>query len=297
LSSLALVPWRTVIIVPPAVDATVLARAALRRCDVALEVQRRAPGTAASAQSGTMEDVSEDEGQTLGPGRAVKPLTPRRRRRSGPSGTDTARQTGPADEHGSTVPAGADTPGVPGTEAAESDAAPPVPRRGSRPVRDMALSLSVLVIPIMVMVWLFNYLGSTSDSGTADPEPVFEQARTVGLQVMEPVGLDEDWRPTTVVLRRVDGAYTMRVGYVTSQDGLIQLIQSETRFEKLLADELGEGVRPEGTVEINGVQWEWYPGRQGARALVMTQPDRDLTVIVLGRATDEELQELAASLR
>jgi len=161
----------------------------------------------------------------------------------------------------------------------------------------MALSLSVLVIPIMVMVWLFNYLGSTSDSGTADPEPVFEQARTVGLQVMEPVGLDEDWRPTTVVLRRVDGAYTMRVGYVTSQDGLIQLIQSETRFEKLLADELGEGVRPEGTVEINGVQWEWYPGRQGARALVMTQPDRDLTVIVLGRATDEELQELAASLR
>ncbi|HEX6077084.1 MAG TPA: DUF4245 domain-containing protein [Micromonosporaceae bacterium] len=168
------------------------------------------------------------------------------------------------------------------------------PRASDRRPRDLVLSLAVLLVPILLVVLLFQYLGADDEVTVVDPGPAFSQARDAGLDVVRPGDLPAGWRPVSAVLREDAGAVTLRVGYVTSGGGFLQLVESDRDAEPLLRRELGDG-RPGGTEPIGGVPWQAYPGRDGERALVWLEPER--TVLVLGRAPASEMRTLAASLR
>jgi hypothetical protein len=73
------------------------------------------------------------------------------------------------------------------------------------------------------------------------------------------------------------------------------LVESNVPVGALVTAELGSGVRDEGSARLDGQEWRRYVASGGDRALVLSQPDR--TVIVMGRAADAELSQLAASLR
>ncbi|MGH2598404.1 MAG: DUF4245 domain-containing protein [Dehalococcoidia bacterium] len=185
---------------------------------------------------------------------------------------------------------------TPPSASPEPASAPrPEKSEGPRRPRDLALSLAVLLVPIGLIVALFQFLGGDQEIVTVDPQPAIAQARDAGLSVAAPRGLSDDWKTTSAVIRTFGVATTLRIGYVTPTGGFAQVIQSNADPESLLRRELGGGKRPTGVERIGGAQWQAHPGRGQERALVLTEPER--TILVLGKASAKELRALAASLR
>lgn len=158
----------------------------------------------------------------------------------------------------------------------------------------MALSLIVLLIPILLVVTLFRLRGG-EDVVVVDPAPAISQARAAkAFPVEAPTGLPEQWRPVSAAFQRPDGAAVLRLGYVTPSGGGVQLVESNEDVEILLTRELGAEIRPSGTEQVSGREWQLYQARGGELALVLTKSDR--TVILVGQADRAELRRLAESL-
>ena len=158
----------------------------------------------------------------------------------------------------------------------------------------MALSLIVLLIPILFVVTLFRLRGG-EDVVVVDPAPAISQARAANAFPVEaPTGLPEQWRPVSAAFQRPDGAAVLRLGYLTPSGGGVQLIESNEDVELLLRRELGAEIRPLGAEAVSGRDWQSFQARGGELALVLTDPDR--TVILVGQADRAELRRLAESL-
>jgi len=163
--------------------------------------------------------------------------------------------------------------------------------RPSRRPRDMALSLVVLLVPVVLVVGLYRLLGGDTPPAV-DAGPVVAQARAgAGFPVLVPT---VDWRVASATYREEGGGATLRIGYVTPSRGGAQLIESSMPADALLARELGERPQLTGTVPVAGQDWQRYSAREGETALVRTESNR--TIIVIGRAPDAELVTLASSL-
>lgn len=177
-----------------------------------------------------------------------------------------------------------------------SDAPTTTTVKHSRTGRDMALSLLVLMIPVVAIVAMVRLRGG-DDVVAIDPSPTIAQAREANLfPVAAPQGLSADWSPIRSTFVRSGGVGTLRVGYVTPSGAGVQLVESNEDPATLLVRELGDQVRPAGVVTVNGAAWTSSSGVRGEqRALVDTTAKR--TVIVVGPATVGELTELASALR
>jgi hypothetical protein len=159
----------------------------------------------------------------------------------------------------------------------------------------MTLSLIVLLIPVALIVGVFRLRGG-EDVVVVDPAPAISQARAANLFALaEPQALGSDWRSISATFQQSDGVGTLRVGYLTPSGGGVQLIESNEEAGSLLARELGDQVRTQGQVTVNGKAWQSSVVRGGERALVDTSAER--TVIVIGRADLPELTVLVQSLR
>jgi hypothetical protein len=166
-------------------------------------------------------------------------------------------------------------------------------RPARRTARDLVISIVVLLVPIAFIVAMFRLQGG-EDPVVMDPSPAMAQAEAAGaFPVSRPAGLAEGWRPVSAVYRGEDAGAILRIGYLTPSGAGVQLIESNQPAEGLLRRELGDSVRPTGTVDISGRPWQSYEAR-GERALVLTGPDR--TVIVIGHGGPDEMRALATSL-
>jgi hypothetical protein len=127
-----------------------------------------------------------------------------------------------------------------------------------------------------------------------DPSTAIGQAQAAGaFPVAAPKGLDAGWKPVSAQFR-TEGSAALRVGYLTPSGGQLQLIESNEDAGALAARELGDGSRLSGSVQVGGEQWQTYQVRSDETALVLSQPAR--TVIIIGRAKDDELTALATAL-
>ncbi len=158
----------------------------------------------------------------------------------------------------------------------------------------MAISLGVLLIPIVAVVLVVQWL--SGGPAAVDPSSAYESARAVDrFPVLQPQGLPTGW---TVTRADVDhgngGTATLRIGYVSPSGGSARIVESDVPVTSLLPDELG-GVRPPvGDRTVGGRDWQIYSGRGKERALVWQQPK--VTILVIGQMPDSELNALAASL-
>lgn len=159
----------------------------------------------------------------------------------------------------------------------------------------MAISLLVLLVPVFLVVGLYQWLYGTNTPAPVDQTPAVTSARSAGFEVAEPAGLSDQWVPVSAVFRDIDGGITVRLGYVTPEGQGVQLVQSTVPAGRLLPAELTEQARPEGVVEVDRRVWQRYASRPGERVLVLLEPDR--TTLVVGPTSVAELRELAASLR
>ncbi|MEV1158935.1 DUF4245 domain-containing protein [Micromonospora chokoriensis] len=192
-----------------------------------------------------------------------------------------------------------DAPTGPGGEPAATDPTPP-PRmtsgKSERSPKDMAISLLVLLVPIALLLAFYRgFLGGDQPT-TVDPAPAIEQARSANVfPVSQPEGLGSDWSTVSARYQTVEGGANLRLGYLTPEGRGVQLLQSNVPAERLLPAELTDQAQPQGPTELAGRNWQRYTARDNQQALVLLEPNR--TVIVVGDARDNELRELAGSLR
>jgi hypothetical protein len=157
----------------------------------------------------------------------------------------------------------------------------------------MAMSMLVLLVPIIVLLGVYRFLGGESPT-VVDPSPAYADARAArAFPVAEP-SAPAGWKPVSSVFRRGDAGAVLRIGFSSPTGGTAQLVESNVPTGALVAAELGAGARDQGTASLDGQEWRRYTASRGDRALVLGQPDR--TIIVMGGASEAELKQLAASL-
>jgi len=159
----------------------------------------------------------------------------------------------------------------------------------------MALSLIVLLVPVVIVVAIFRF-GGGEQTVVVDPSTAIARARaSAAFGVLAPTDLPAGWQTVSASYRRVSEGAVLRIGFVTSSGGALQLIETDERVESVIDRELGDRRRPLGPVTLAGRSWESYEARAGERALVLADDDR--TVVVIGRAEAAEVDALASSLR
>ncbi|MGR6317240.1 DUF4245 family protein [Micromonospora soli] len=167
--------------------------------------------------------------------------------------------------------------------------------RSERSPRDMALSLLVLLVPIVLLLAFYRGFLGGDEPARVDPGPAVEQAQAAGaFPVSRPAGLASGWRTVSARYQAEPGGATLRIGYLTPEGRGAQLVESNVPADKLLPAEL-KGGQPQGPAELPGGSWQRYSARNNERALVLMQPNR--TVIVVGDARENELRQLATALR
>jgi hypothetical protein len=170
----------------------------------------------------------------------------------------------------------------------------PTRRRARQSVRDMILSLTVILV-IVALVFAFQARGGERVR-VIDPSGTYAGARTAAHYPVRIPRLPDGWRPTSASNQiSEEGRLTMRVGFLTPRDQYAQLVESDQPRAVVLGRELSEGVRPTGSVTVGGVPWDRLPARKpGDRAIARTTSG--VTYLVYGSAGLDELRVLAASL-
>ncbi|GAA3385818.1 DUF4245 domain-containing protein [Cryptosporangium minutisporangium] len=177
---------------------------------------------------------------------------------------------------------------------AGSSVPPPKATRADATVRNLAIALGILVIPLVTLVALCQ--PKASDSPTVDPSRVYETAREQkAFRVREPQGLS-DWRPTAAAYNpAAGGRFTIRVSYSTPDDRYVQLVQSNAAADTLITGIIDRGA-PAGVEQIEGESWTRYTAREGKEnALVLIEPD--VTVVVVGDASLDTARTMIRSLQ
>jgi len=173
-------------------------------------------------------------------------------------------------------------------------AAPAQTSRSSRTPRDMALSLLVLLVPVILGVLVYRVLFDGDEPVVVDPTSAIAEARAVGaFPVAEPTGLDSGWRTVSARFERGTDGAVLRLGYLTPDGDGVQLVQGNVPADRLVPQELTGKARPDGQLDIAGTTWQRYLARPGERALVLLEPAR--TVIVVGAAPMSDLRTLAGA--
>ena len=126
---------------------------------------------------------------------------------------------------------------------------------------------------------------------------MYEEAREDGaFPVLVPSGLPSGWKSVSADYQPHSGGATMRVGWRSPDGGALQLIESDIVPGVLIPRELGTDARANGSVvEAGGRQWQVYDAREGEVAYVYGEAER--TVIVTGKASEEEFREFVGALQ
>lgn len=180
--------------------------------------------------------------------------------------------------------------------------------RKSRTMRDMLLSLGVVMVPILLITWLYTNNLSDYPVQPVDPTPMIAQARAEApYPVYAPVNLptgeggwvvtQASWVPKGASSRSGDGA--------SSTDEWLWggLDQSKTYYAVNESDDdpgrvirrLSRDGSPDGTSTVEGKQWERWISPDG-RTRVLALRENGYILAVTADAPYEGLEAMASSL-
>lgn len=160
----------------------------------------------------------------------------------------------------------------------------------------MVLSLLVvlgIVVGLMLLV-------PRTNSITQPPVDVAAGARAAATQVefvpSVPQGLPAGWRATSVrTTRSTASVMTWHAGYMTSDDQYAALEQGQRVPAEWIRSQTNRG-REEGTIEVAGEPWRKFVRLDKVQHSLVHERG-DVTTIVTGTASFEDLALLAASLQ
>lgn len=168
--------------------------------------------------------------------------------------------------------------------------------RLSRTPWDMTKAVLVLLVPVAIMFGVYVFFLGGNNVIKIDPSGTYAEAKVAAqFSVLQPVGLSSGWKPVSSSYDNGHPA-TLRVGYVAPDGGGIQLVESNQPADTFITSELGNVADSAKSVQAGGHTWGVINAtRNSNRALVDTESGR--TVIIVGQASQTELQQFAASLR
>jgi uncharacterized protein DUF4245 len=158
-------------------------------------------------------------------------------------------------------------------------------------------ALIPLLIVVGVAVLLLWPRGVTPD-GVHVVElsgPVAAANQQAGFTVLVPRGLASGWRPTSTELIPQSGVSkaSFRIGFVTPDGKYAEVLQSNDAADAVAAQ---YGPLTEvGPVPVNGTDWDGFARPNGRQLIRHTVGG--VTLIVTGSASQQELIQLAGSLR
>ncbi len=157
----------------------------------------------------------------------------------------------------------------------------------------MILSLAVLLVPIGAIFLFWAVFAGGNQPTIIDPAPAYSEATHAGLDVREPQGLSEDWKPVSSNAGDESGAMTLRVGFQTPDGAGIQLVETAATPEDVVRSELNNDAKFFKETDLGNGQWRHY-GTPGGNALIYSEDG--LTILVHGKAESAELTEFAKTL-
>jgi hypothetical protein len=169
----------------------------------------------------------------------------------------------------------------------------------------MALSLGVLLIPVVLIAWFFT--SNPPDDApvpTVDWQPVLAQARAKApYPVLAPPATPAGWRATKASwtpIGRPDAngnaavRNTWELGFLTGDTIFVALEQGDARLPDLISDATRDGT-VDGTSTIAGATWERRISEDGrTRSLVQQSPK--VATVVSGDTGYETLDAYVATL-
>src|SRR3954452_11475152 len=199
----------------------------------------------------------------------------------------------------SSLPPGNEEAAVPGGDAG-SPPSPAMQRAGRLSYANMLRSLLPLVLICLAIVG-WNAFRQAPDEGVRQVDPsttVALAAARAGYPILAPAGLGKDYRPTSARTDAGNAAegdpVTLEIGYLTPSEKFAGFVESDDAKAAPLRAVL-DGARDQGTEQVGGQTWTRSTTQRGETAL--SRVVGQVTVVVTGSATDEELRPVAASVR
>jgi Protein of unknown function (DUF4245) len=179
-------------------------------------------------------------------------------------------------------------------------------RRLRTTVRDMILSMTLIVLPILAVFWL---MPSTSSStpvsvvSASEYQAMLSAARTdLPFTALSPTGLSAGWQLTSDEYEPAgESAADWHLGYLTPSGKYAVLEQTTESIGEFLDGESSDATQS-GTVQVAGSSWQEYTGTSPvALGTLLFREDTTKAgtslEVVAGSAPMSELRTLASSLR
>jgi hypothetical protein len=169
-------------------------------------------------------------------------------------------------------------------------------------VRDMVLTMALIVVPILLVIWLMpSNIPKTAVTAVTsqDYQAMLTAARSeLPFTALSPTGLPASWELTSDEYEPAgDTAAEWRLGYVTAAGKYAEFEQTTESVAQYLGEQ-GSDATESGTVTVAGQSWQEYAGTTpGGLTTLLFRPEGKSLVVVAGSATLAELETLAGSLQ
>lgn len=169
-------------------------------------------------------------------------------------------------------------------------------------VRDMVLTMALIVVPILLVIWLMpsnTPKTAVTAVSSGDYQAMLTAARSqLPFTALSPTGLPATWELTSDDYQPSGAtAADWHLGYQTAAGKYAEFEQTTESVAQFLNDQ-NSNAAPEGTVTVAGQVWQRYTGTApgGLKTLLFQQSGKSLEVVA-GSASLPELETLAGSLR
>ena len=178
--------------------------------------------------------------------------------------------------------------------------------------RDMFWSLAPLVLACIVLAGVLGMCSLAPRGPQTGPAPTFDagdflrsEARELKIPLRLPQ-LPEGWQAnsgrragieagrTDPAIRQAVRAVSATAGFLTPTGSYLALVQSDADEEKLTAT-FGSGLRPTGTVDVDGVTLVVYTGGERGEPVWTTRLPGPAQVAITGAGSPEQFRTLAAA--
>lgn len=158
---------------------------------------------------------------------------------------------------------------------------------------------SMLVIAAIMALFIIMFPRIQPDHSGVDVTETAQQIReSTGIEITAPGELPDGWVGTNAQYRRsADGLMTWHAVFETPAGDHVALNETVDATDAWVAQQVNRTERT-GQVDLAGVTWQQYErgGSNPQRSLVDRGGDGELTTVVTGSATWDELQLFVESL-
>jgi hypothetical protein len=174
--------------------------------------------------------------------------------------------------------------------------------RMKKTMRDMVISLGVIVIPITVAVFFISHQPATpvpTISGASFQTMLTAARSAESFPVLAPVGLPASWHATSENYTMPgDAAADWHIGYQVPPSTYAEVEETTEPIGQFLTDASSDATDV-ANVQIDGVTWQEYTGTtpSALKILLVRTATGSLTELVAGSAPLSDLEQLAGSLK